>query len=317
MKTDYVPITKIDLRDYRYRLTSFSPHPTFKEFSDSLQFVNPVKLIKIGEGLKVITGWKRVSYAVENEMDVIYAQIFGQNELSKENIYRIIYIDNQDRITELEMAELISKLYNEIGLDEVQFVNKILPLFEIKPSKKIFDKFLRISKLDSLFKEAFYREKLTIDQIDMLSHIEDGITREKIFEIILNYRFNNNESRELIRNVHDICARDVIDVDELFKKVIANIGVNASKNNFRKELFRIRYPTLSTLNDLFKEKLDQLDLSDNTTISHHRFFESNNVELKINVRSTDELERSLYKIINEVNSGEFAKLFSLVREGSE
>ena len=150
----------------------------------------------------------------------------------------------------------------------------------INPSHKNLIKYSAVSRLENIIKHAFFEDKLSFEQLIMLSEIESPEIRQKIYvKILSRYRFNNNETRELIKEIIEILNRDKLGFDDLIKNVFKKIGDKATKAELRKELKNLRYPNLSKVYGTYNSRLKDLNLSDNTKIKHHPFFESNNLEI--------------------------------------
>lgn len=316
MKVEAIEISLIDQEDNKYLIGPLKFDSSLERSIKEIGLINPIKLISKASGYQVLTGWKRLKIFEKLEIEKVNARIYDQEELTSDQIYKIIYFDNKERITELEKAEIILRFVEDISLEEEKVIKDILPLLGIKPSHKNLVKYSAVSKLENIIKHAFFEDKLSFEQLIMLSEIESPEIKQKIcVKILSRYRFNNNETRELIKEIIEILNRDKIGFDDFIKNVFKKIGDKATKGEFRKELKNLRYPNLSKVYGTYKSRLKDLNLSDKTTIKHHPYFESNNLELEIKINSSDELKESIKQLLDEVDMGKIDSLIKAVKEG--
>lgn len=283
---------------------------------EQIGFLNPIKLIEDNGFYKVITGWKRLKICEELGINEILSKVYGSDELSKEEILKIIYFDNIYRLTELEKAELISKFKHYALIEDNKIIEEILPLLSINSSRKNLEKYLKVSALEKPLKEAFFDEKISFEQLQMLSEIEDSNLRIDIFENLLRrFRFNNNETRDLLKDTVEILNRDKISLSDLLRVIFDKLDSKASKNDFRKGLKGVRFPSLTEVEKVYKSNLDDLGLTDQVKIKHHPYFESNDLELSFKVKSSKDLRENLEKLSDEIDKGKVDRLLKTLREG--
>ena len=216
----------------------------------------------------------------------------------------------------MEKAELISRFKNYALVDENRIIQEILPLLNINPSRKNLTKYLKLSYLEESLKRAFFDERLSFEQLLMLSEIENSEIRIGIFEnLLIRFRFNNNETREFIKDAVEILNRDKSSLTDLLKVIFDKLGSKTSKNDFRKELKAIRFPALSEVEKNYKSNLDDLGLADQVKIKHHPYFESNDLELNIKVKNSKDLKKDLEKLSENIEKGKLDRLLRTLREG--
>ena len=110
MLTTEVALADIDFNNREYELFSSVPGSNLEQSISSVGLLNPVKLIKNVKNYTVLTGWKRLHVINKLNYPSVPSQIYKENELTPLQVFTYIYIDNKDRFTELEKAELLNRL---------------------------------------------------------------------------------------------------------------------------------------------------------------------------------------------------------------
>jgi len=278
--------------------------------------LNPPILRVIGEKYQIISGWKRILSCRELGLTELLCKIYDSSDLSDIDCLKIVFYDNKDNFSDLELAELI-KLFKDLCLiDDKELMDKILPLLEIPSSRKHLDKYLSLASLDQAIKDAYYRDKITIEQAQMLSELTPSNQISMLNNLLLQYNLNNNESRQVMQIVEEIALRDLKSILEVVSQAEDAINTeNQGKNELRQELRRMRYPELSSVEAEFKKAVQDLKLPNQINLLINQFFEGNDLEFRIKVKSTDELSQALHSLEGSLGSGDIEKLLNILRKG--
>lgn len=316
MHVEKVDISNIDLSDHTYLIGDPSPDNRLKESINSLGQINPVVLISKESSFTVVTGRKRILALEEIGSKSVAAKIhpFEKNKIP--DFLFTIYFDNKQRFTDLEKAELICKFKGLCGFSDSEILDSVLSKLSIKPSKNNLKKFISVASLDHDIKKLFYDDYFTFEQLVMLSEIENQEYRKVVFEKILKtFRFNNNETREILREVYEIAKRDKISFDKCIDEIFDEIGNNPNKNEFKKKVRIMRYPNLMKVEEKFKESSKELKSIKNLNLSHHPFFETNEIELRLKVNDIDEYIEILEKLSDSAITERIERLLKLIKVG--
>lgn len=278
--------------------------------------LNPPILRVLGEKYQIISGWKRILSCRELGLTELLCKIYYSSDLSDIDCLKIVFYDNKDNFSDLELAELI-KLFKDLCLiDDKELMDNILPLLEIPSTRKYLDKYLCLASLDQAIKDAYYRDKITIEQCQMLSEIVSDNQVPMLKYLLLKYNLNNNESRQVMQIVEEIALRDLKSILEVVSQAEDAINTeNKGKNELRQELRRMRYPDLSAVEAKFKKAVQDLKLPNQINLLINQFFEGNDLEFRIKVKSTDELSQALHSLEGSLGSGDIEKLLNLLRKG--
>ena len=310
-------LSSVNFEDDSFFIGRSGDLSSLKKSISQLGLINPPVLRKKGDFYQIISGRKRLLACKDLNIDEIPSVIYELDELSDEKCLEVIYIDNKERISDLELAELIFK-YKEVSeLNDRDFIQEVLPKFGIPPSRKHYDRYLSLASLNEEVKNAFYAEQITIEQALLLSEIAEADSRILLNRAILPYKLNNNESRQVISDILDSALRERSSIFEVIDELESKINTedNLGKTEFRRHARIKRFPELSKLQEKFDEKLKELELPSNINILHHPYFETNELEMRLKIKSSEELAQILETLGKNLNQGSFDELLSLILKG--
>lgn len=316
MLTTQVALSEIDLKDKTYILSDIVPDQKLIQSISELGLLNPVKLIKTDNGYIVITGWKRINVLLQLGSASVYSQVYNNDELLTEHICRLIYTDNKDRITELEKAELLRLICSSAGSYEKNIIENVLPFLGLNPTLNNLKKYLAIAALETELKQACMNEDLTFEQLKLLSEIDDPDFRKEFYNhFLIKYKFNNNEMRDLLKDVQAICIRKNISTGQLAEILPGDNSGKSDKNTIRKTIKTICYPKLTETEKIYNELVKELNLGNTSRLVNHPYFESNELELRIKFKNQKDLKNEIEILKKSLEDGRIEKLLQLIKEG--
>ncbi len=316
MHVEKIDIFAIDLADRSYLCGDPTPDKALIESIKSIGQINPVVLTSTEKNFKIITGWKRVLALKELGETSVVANVLPFYKEKIPDFLYTVYFDNKQRFNDLDKAELIGKFKVLCGLSDEELLKTVLPKLSIKPSKNNLLKFIAVALLDYEIKKLFYDDYFTFEQLAMFSEIEDENYKEIVInKVFRKFRFNNNETREILREVYEISKRDNISFDKCIDGIFDDIGNNPNKNDFKKKVRFMRYPNLMKVEEKFKEKAKGLKSIRNLNLFHHPYFETNEIEIRLKVNNIEEYVEILQKLSDDSNIENIERLLRLIKEG--
>jgi len=320
MKVVPIDLSLIDFNDLTF-FTGNSDKNILSSLQESINeigLLNPPILKDKGESYQILTGWKRLISSRELGHTQALSSIYEAGEISDEECIKIIYQDNRYRISELELSELIMLFRDLCSLDYKELINNVLPLFELPPSRRHLDKFLGLASLEKEIKDSFYRGNITIEQAQMLSELTPESRGAVLSDVILKYRLNNNEARQVVSSIEEIALRDKKPASQVISDIEKALqDEKKGKNELRQQLKRIRYPALSEVEEKYRKEVDNLNLPKEVNLFINQFFEGNDIEFRIKIKSPEELSRILSSLENSLHSGGVKKLLDILKHGHE
>ncbi len=311
-------LSEIDFEDQTFFLGNNSDMSAIRSSISEIGILNPPALRFIDGKNQIVTGWKRLRSWLELGYTQVTAKVYNYQELSDEDCLQIIFTDNKDRITELELAELILLYKNLCGCDDKSLISEILPLLQIPSTRKHLDKYLSLASLHKFIKEAYYEGNITIEQCLMVSETTLDNQVPILNYLLLKFNLNNNESRQLIHLIEEITLRDLKSVREVLEDAENQMEQRKKgKNELRRELKRMRFPDLSKIEEKYKKEVDNLKLSKEINLFVNQFFEGNELELRLKVKSEEEFLQILASLEKCLQSGGIEKLLNIIKHGRE
>lgn len=299
-----INISDIDLSNPRFLVPYKQISTELYNSIKSIGIINPPIIIKNDNGYLVLTGFKRINVAGELGIKSLFCKVINESDISFQDCIKIIYEDNKDRFTDIEIAE-IGRKHIENGNDIKQF----LQLIGYPATGKNLQRYTCLSKLDTRIINCYLDKKLNAEQCYLLARINAEDALLLINKIIVPFRFNTNETREYLSEVRDISLRDNISISQIVENVL-NMQEENTKNGIRLEIKKLRSPRLVEVEKEYNEIVKSLKLPKGVLISYSPYFEKNYIEVKTRIDSENKL--SELKILFE-NKDKFKRLLDLIR----
>lgn len=277
--------------------------------------LNPPIVREKEGGYQIVSGWKRlISYQELGHSEVL-SSVY-EADFSDRDCIKVIYLDNKDRISELELSELIA-LHKELcSLEDEELIGEVLPYLGIPSTRKHLDRYLTLASLQKEIKDAFFEDKITIEQCQMLSELPAEDRLPILNNVLLKYKLNNNESRQVVQYISETALKDLKSVLEVINEAeIAIEGDKIHRNQFRAELKRLRYPDLCAVEEKVKNRVKDLGLPKGVNLVINQYFEANDIELRIKAKSSDEILKICSDLEALCNNGDIDMLISLIKGG--
>ncbi len=177
---------------------------------------------------------------------------------------------------------------------------------------------MRLGELEREIKDAFYSQKITVEQAVMLSEAPSPSRIEILNRVLLKLKLNTNETRGIVKEINEIAVRDKKGVNEVIDDILLKIGKGDLKaDSFRRELKLMRYPVLTTAEEEFNLCLKALNLPKDVAIHHPPFFEGNHIEIRMRITSAKRLSEILSYLSSVLHNGLMNRLLAIVIEGGK
>ena len=297
-------ISDIDISNPKF-LVPYSKIATelFNSIKD-IGIINPPIVIKNNKEYLILTGFKRISVTEELGLNSLFCKVISENETSFDQCIKIIYEDNKDRYTDIEIGELCRK-----HIDNGNDVKKFLKLIDYPTTERNIQRFTYLSNIDSRITNYYLDEKLNPEQCFFLSQIDTEDALVLLNKVIIPLRFNTNETREFLSELKDIYIRDDKPISQIVESVI-NTQEQITKNGIRLKIKKLRSPRLVEVEKEYNEIVKSLKLPKGVLISYSPYFENNYIEVKARIDSKNKLNE--LKILFE-NEDNFKRLLNLIR----
>jgi len=316
MKLSIIPLSKIDVGDETYFVGSIGDISQLINSIKERELINQPILREKGEKYRIICGRKRLHACRELMLNEVLSKVYESDEISNEECLKLVFYENRERLSDMEKAELVFKFKELCNFAESELIQRALRCLGISSSPKNLEMYRHLAELEEEIKEAFYSQRITIEQAITLSELESSARVEILRKALLRFKLNTNETREAVREIQEIGFRDKKSVKDTIDEILSKINLAEVKSDsFRRELKLMRYPILSQIEEEFRDCLKSLILPKEVTIHYPQYFEGNYVEIRMRVESAERLSQILTYLISVSEKGSVGRLMSIVREG--
>jgi len=299
-----INISDIDISNPKFIVPYKQISPELVNSIKDIGIINPPIVIKNDKEYLILTGFKRISISEELGLNTVFCRVVSKNEISFDQCIKIIYEDNKDRYTDIEIGELCRK-----HIDNGNDVKQFLKLIDYPTTEKNIQRFTYLSNIDSRIRNYYLDEKLNPEQCFFLSQIDTEDALLLLNKVIVPFRFNTNETREFLSELKDIYIRDDKPISQIVESVI-NTQEDITKNSIRLKIKKLRSPRLVEVEKEYNEIVKSLKLPKGVLISYSPYFENNYIEVKTRIDSENKLNE--LKILFE-NEDNFKRLLDLIR----
>lgn len=317
MKFEVVQLAALDFHDKTFLIGSSEDYSGIFHSIEELGVINPPSLRRRGDRYQIICGWKRIKVCKQLGYDEILSSVYEGDELSDEGCLKFVFYENQRRLNDIDKSELIFKFKFLCDLNDNELIQKFLPLVGIGATRKNLERCMSLADIESEIKEAYYKEKVSLEQVVSLSELEADQRLEIFRRILERFKYNNNETREMIKDLLTVASRDKISIRGVIDRISSLIGGSGEKNQFRHVLKRSRYPFLSKVEENYKTCLSGFNLPKDIGIYHSPFFEGNDLEIRLRFGTPERLSELLSYLSSFVDDGSIEKLLNIVKEGEQ
>ncbi len=299
-----INISDIDISNPKFIVPYKQISPELVNSIKDIGIINPPIVINNDKEYLILTGFKRISISEELGLNTVFCRVVSKNEISFDQCIKIIYEDNKDRYTDIEIGELCRK-----HIDNGNDVKQFLKLIDYPTTEKNIQRFTYLSNIDSRIRNYYLDEKLNPEQCFFLSQIDTEDALLLLNKVIVPFRFNTNETREFLSELKDIYIRDDKPISQIVESVI-NTQEDITKNSIRLKIKKLRSPRLVEVEKEYNEIVKSLKLPKGVLISYSPYFENNYIEVKTRIDSENKLNE--LKILFE-NEDNFKRLLDLIR----
>lgn len=310
-----IPLDAIDFQDATFQINPFGELERLVKSIERIGLINPPILRSSPNKYQIVSGHKRLKALNRIGKNTVMARVYEPQELNDFEAFIVVYEENRDRFCEMQKAILISRLLDATTLSDNQFIATALPIMEIAPSRKQFDRFVGLSRLPLPMIEACLKKQISIEQAYIFSSI-DGETALNIFnKLFLKYKFNTNETRELVKELPEAAAIKGLSIDGILHTISTKIADANNKNEFRKILKRLRYPDLTSMESAYRDYCKGMGLPKKLDVSHSPYFEKNYLNFSFKIED-EKSYQEIIDVLGGLNSkGSIKILLNLVRSG--
>ncbi len=312
MKRKEILIKDINLKDERFRISSFFSMESLLLSIKEIGLINPPLVTIRNHRLVLVSGWKRVLACLELSMTSIPVWIVRSDDDLQ--MFLLAFYENlaSREFSLLEKAKILRKL-KKLGEKEQKIIRHYFPLLNIPQTSYHLDLYLAISRFSKDVKSFIHQKNMSLASIEVFAEFN---SRERKLLLPLLQPLGQNKRQELLEDLHEISLRDGVSAQEILTSEGMGKILHSEKFSFlqksdriRQWLRRKRYPRLSSHKEALKLALRKSKWPEDISIEPSPFFEEEALTVRFRFKDKEEL-RSLLARLQQISSKkEFAEVF--------
>jgi ParB family chromosome partitioning protein len=313
VKSEHIPLDKIDIRDERFRISYYFDLTTLIHSIEKVGLIHPPVVTYKKGNLLLVTGWKRVLACRSLSLPSIPCFVFeGEDDLEA---FQLGLQENLAfrTFTLLEKAEILNRLI-QLGVPEDKVIRDYLSLLKIPQTLNHLDIYLSIASLEPETKKFIHKKNMAFPAVQLLIEYNE---EERRLLLSFLHPLSQNKQKELLKNLLELSKRDNIPAQNILAgKDIQKIATAKKLSplqqaeEIRNLIQRKRFPTLSSWIDAFKSQKKDVEWPDDIKIEPSPYFEGEELTVYFTFKDFDEYRKKLTKL-NKLASDE--KISQLLR----
>lgn len=315
-----IKLVDFNLDDRRYR---FTMNPADRRLLRSVKEVGvlqPVVVVSRHNRPVLVDGWRRLEAARACGLEELPALevAAATDDLA---VFLLAFFGNygQRPFSLAEKALAVRKFY-EFRLQPVDLIERILPLLELQPERRMLDLMLEVSALDERFLEIVHRRDWKPVTAELWLDFPPA-ERNWLFPLL--ERLTHNQQREVIENFHSLKRKTGRSLEELEREgelagLIARLlkGESGAADNLLTALRQANSPLLSRINQAIGEEIKRLSFPC-VTLDYDRSLEKPALRLALEAGELKELKQIVKSLSDSLESGAWDRLFELLHYEGE
>ena len=130
-----------------------------------------------------------------------------------------------------------------------------------------------------------------------------------------------SQLREIIADCREVCLSERCTSEELLATQPVQTLLNNARLNKRQKasalrdlLHAMRSPITSRMEQMWRERCRACELPAEVAATHHRFFEDDDIQLRISASSVSQLTAAVHAILKAIEAGKAGKLFTVAQD---
>lgn len=316
-----IGIDAIDSRDQFFCMTFC---PDLEGLRRSIGHVGLLQPIMVreksqGPGWQVINGFKRLSICGQLGLREVEAFSYRKSELGDLQGFHMALQENLTTrgLKLMEKAMVLHKLIHQFGLSEDSVVRDYMPMLGLQPNLGILRKLSQLVHLPGEIGLYITEEEVSLGNAARFLEFSPE-DQEEIGRLVPQMKLGENALKEFLTFLREICLRDGSKVRELVHREIGAIALdtNLSKaekaQRMRRRLREMRFPRLTELEKVFREKRKGLGLGPGISLQPPPYFEGDTFRLEFGFKDVEQLKAILSELREASERRELGEMIDAV-----
>jgi hypothetical protein len=313
---EMVSLEQVLIEDARYRLTRGNPTEELIENIRRWGCFTPPICWNQGEGLIPVSGFKRLK-----ALQKIHC-LSGDDPSKKKIEVRVLssgvdWLEMmacsagevlKDRpLNPFECARALTKGF-EAGLSREEVIKTLLPVLGLQPYVNVLKQHLKLMETPDQLVQWLEPHNPPLKRALTFSRIKEGNVRV-VMDVIEGLQPSLRGLEVLCQLIGECARRESLSWEDMLDKlllrsILSDSDLSFSERNRRvkSRLWRCRYPNWAESQDRVDALLDALSLPERLSVAWDEQFEKEGFEMKLYVRTVEEMQEDLRSLLDPDNS---------------
>ncbi len=231
-------------------------------------------------------------------------------------LWRLATQSNQRPFTGLEVCRMLAILA-EMGIAESLITKQILPKLGLKPSQKMTEELLRLGSILEMTDSSFLKHQTPEELLPLLKFSPEEI--DCLFQNLKELTLGGNKWKSLLQLFNEVGRfrnwplAQIMESPEVVR-ILHNPQIQPPVRFrlLKQQLEVWRYPELTLSREKFEQGVKKLQLPAQSGIQYDPFFEKDDLTLKIQASSLEELTEQLNALQQTLEREAWETLFQLI-----
>lgn len=315
-----IRLADINQEDRRFR---FTLNPADRRLLNSVREIGvlqPVIIIFRENRPVLVDGWRRIEAARACRLIELPAlEVTGQTD-DLAVFLLAFFVNYGQRAFSLAEKSLAARKFFEFRLHPDEIIERILPILELPPERRMLELMLEVSALDEKFLAIIHRRDWKPSTAELLLSFSPA---ERAWLFLLVERLSHNQQREVIENFFSLIRRTGRNLEELaMEPELAGAvdrllkGETDAVDRLLGALRKANSPLLSRVNKAMDEEIKRLSLS-GVKVDYDRSLEKRGLRLELEASEFRELKQAVKSLADSLETGDWNRLFELLHYEGE
>lgn len=316
-----IGIDTIDSKDQFFSMTFCPKLEDLRRSIGQVGLLQPVMVREKsqGPGWQVISGFKRLTVCEQLGLKEVEAFSYRKSELRELAGFHMALQENLTTrgLNLMEKAMVLHKLVHQFELSENSVARDYMPMLGLQPNLRILRAMSQLVHLPGEIGRYIVEEEVSLGNAARLLEFppED---QEEIGRLVPQLKLGENTLKEFLTFLQEICLRDGLRMRELVHGQIeaiahhANLSKAQNTLRIRRRLREMRFPRLTELEKVFREKRKGLGLGPGISLQPPPYFEGDTFRLEFGFKDVEQLKAILSKLTEASERREMGEMIDAV-----
>lgn len=316
-----IKLSDLNLEDRRFRFTLNPADSRLLRSVRAIGVLQPVIITARQERQVLVAGWRRIEAARSCGLEELPALEIAE-KIGDLAVFLVAFFENygQRPFSLAEKSLAIRKFY-DFRLRANEIIERILPLLELPPERRMLELMLEVSVLEERFLQVIHRRDWKPVTAEQLLSFPPA---ERAWLLSLIEKLTHNQQREVIESFYSLKRKTGKSLEDLVRKEkLAGPtgrllkGEISAADRLLAALREEKSPLLSGLRQSIEVEVRNLGLPEKVRLDYDRALEETILRISLEAKEVTDLKKALQSLSASLENPEWRRLFQLLHYEGE